>query len=115
MNKESLNRKTRLEQELKRIMEIIVREYKPQRVILFGSLAQGDVREWSDIDLAIVKDTQQRFIKRIGEVFQLTRPHLALNVVVYTPQEVDQMEREGHYFWRDEITGKGKVLYDRAA
>lgn len=115
MNEESLNRKTRLEQELKRIMEIIVREYKPQRVILFGSLAQGDVHEWSDIDLAVVKETQQRFIKRIGEVFELTHPRLALNVIVYTPEEVTRMEKEGHYFWRDEITGKGKVLYDRAA
>lgn len=109
------DRKTRLEQELKRITEIIIREYKPDRVILFGSLAQNNVREWSDIDLAIVKETQQRFIKRIGEIFQLTHPRLALNVVVYTPEEVGQMEKEGHYFWRDEITGKGKVLYDRAA
>ena len=109
------DRKTRLEQELKRITEVIIREYKPQRVILFGSLAQGAVHEWSDIDLAVVKETQQRFIKRIGEVFELTRPRMALNVVVYTPEEVDRMEKEGHYFWRDEITGKGKVLYDRAA
>ena len=110
-----MDRKTQLEQELKRITEIILREYKPQRMILFGSLAQGDVHEWSDIDLAIVKETQQRFIKRIGEVFQLTRPQLALNVVVYTPAEVNQMEKEDHYFWKDEIVGKGKVLYDRAA
>lgn len=115
MNKESIDRKARLEQELSRITEIIVREYKPQRIILFGSLAKGDVHEWSDIDLAVVKDTQQRFLKRIGAIFQLTHPCLALNVVVYTPEEVDRMEKEGRYFWRDEIAGKGKVLYDRAA
>lgn len=115
MNKESLDRKTRLEQELKRITEIIVREYKPQRMILFGSLAQGKVHEWSDIDLAIIKDTPARFIDRIGEIFHLVHPKLAFNVVVYTPQEVVQMVETGHYFWRDEISGKGKVLYDRAA
>lgn len=115
MNKESLDRKARLEQELRRITEIIIREYKPRRVILFGSLAQGDVREWSDIDLAIVKDTRRRFIDRIGDVLHLTHPQVALNVVVYTPGEVDGMIESDHYFWVDEITGKGKVLYDRAA
>ena len=110
-----MNRKTQLEQELKRITEVIVREYKPQRMILFGSLAQGEVREWSDIDLAIVKDTPARFIDRIGEVIHLVHPKVAFNVVVYTPQEVAHMTETGHYFWRDEISGKGKVLYDRAA
>ncbi len=109
------DRKIRLEQELKRITEIIVREYKPQRMILFGSLAQGTIHEWSDIDLAIVKDTSARFIDRIGEIFHLVHPKLSLNVVVYTPQEVAQMVETGHYFWRDEISGKGRVLYDRAA
>ena len=110
-----MDRKSQLEQELKRITEIIIREYKPQRMILFGSLAQGTTHEWSDIDLAIVKNTRRRFIARIGDVFRLVHPQLALNVVVYTPKEVSGMVESGHYFWRDEITGKGKVLYDRAA
>lgn len=109
------DRKIQLERELKRIVEIIVREYRPQRMILFGSLAQGNVHEWSDIDLAIVKDTQRRFIARIGDIFRLVHPQLSLNVVVYTPKEVKEMVKSGHYFWRDEIAGKGKVLYDRAA
>lgn len=110
-----MNRKTQLEQELKRITEIIVREYKPQRMILFGSLAQGTTHEWSDIDLVIVKDTSKRFLERMREIFLLTHPKVSLNVVVYTPGEVADMEKQKHYFWRDEIINKGKVLYDRAA
>lgn len=110
-----MDRKTQLEQELERTKEIIVHEYQPQRIILFGSLAQGKVHEWSDIDLAIVKETPRRFIDRIGDVLRLIRPKVSVNVVVYTPQEVAQMERDDHYFWIDEINRKGKVLYDRAA
>lgn len=110
-----MSRKKQLELELKRITKIVVREYKPQRMILFGSLAQGKVHEWSDIDLAIVKDTRRRFIDRIGDVLRLTHPQVALNVVVYTPKEVQGMAQSDHYFWVDEIAGKGKVLYDRAA
>ena len=110
-----MDRKTQLEKELKRVVEIIVRDYKPQRVILFGSLAQGTVHEWSDIDLAIVKDTPRRFLDRLREIFLLTRPSVSLNVAVYTPAEVAEMEKQKHYFWVDEIAGKGKVLYDQAA
>ena len=110
-----MDRKTQLEQELKRLTEIIIREYKPERMILFGSLAQGTTHEWSDIDLVIVKDTPERFLKRMREIFLLTHPKVTLNVVVYTPGEIAEMEKQKHYFWKDEILGKGRVLYDRAA
>jgi predicted nucleotidyltransferase len=108
-------RKANLERELKRTMELLIREYSPERVILFGSLAHGTVHEWSDIDLAVVKETPRRFIDRIGDVLRLIRPKVAINVVVYTPQEVAQMVARDHYFWVDEIEKKGKTLYDRTA
>ena len=110
-----MDRKTQLEQELKRVTKVLVQEYQPQRMILFGSLATGRVHEWSDIDLAIVKDTPRRFLDRIGDVLQLVDPQVGLNVVVYTPQEVAQMAEQDHYFWVDEIVKKGKVLYDQPA
>ena len=103
-------RKAQLEQELKRATEVLVREYHPQRMILFGSLAQGDVHEWSDIDLAIVKDTPRRFIDRIGEVLRLVDSDLAFNAVVYTPDEVTQMQANDHSFWMDEIEKRQGAL-----
>ena len=108
-----MDRQAQLERELQRATDLIIRQYSPERVILFGSLAQGRVHEWSDIDLAIVKETPHRFIDRIGDVLGLVRPTVGFNVVVYTPQEVAQMEAGDHYFWVDEIIKKGKVLYDR--
>ena len=111
----SVDRKTQLDRELKRITEAVVRDYHPQRIILFGSLATGRVHEWSDIDLAIVKDTPRRFLDRIGDVHQLVDPQVGFNVVVYTPQEVAQMAEQDHYFWVDEIVKKGRVLYDQPA
>lgn len=110
-----MDRKAQLEQELKRVTEVIVREYTPERVILFGSLAHGAVHEWSDIDLAIVKETPRRFIDRIEDVLRLADPQVSCNVVVYTPREVAHMEASDQYFWVDEIEKKGKVLYERVA
>lgn len=112
---EPVGRKAELEQELKRITEVIVRVYHPERVILFGSLVGGTVHEWSDIDLAIVKDTSRRFLERAWDVLRLVRPRVGVNVLVYTPQEVNHMVASGHYFWVDEIEKKGKVLYDHSS
>ena len=37
--------------QIKQIIEIIINDYKPDKVILFGSRARGDDRPDSDIDI----------------------------------------------------------------
>jgi predicted nucleotidyltransferase len=37
--------------------------YKPEKVILFGSFAEDDIHEWSDIDMVIIKETSLRPIE----------------------------------------------------
>ena len=107
-------RKVLLERELERIVHHLVERYDPEKIILFGSLAQGNVHEWSDVDLAIIKGTDKKFLDRIEEVLLLVQPTVGLNVVVYTPEEVKRMIDEDHYFFVDEILGKGEVLYDKS-
>lgn len=65
-NKEQIN------EELEQIVSDLL-PYQPQKIILFGSMARGDCHEFSDIDLLIIKNTDTRFIDRIGEVFKLLR------------------------------------------
>ena len=38
---------------IKQITEIIINDYKPDKVILFGSRARGDVRPDSDVDILV--------------------------------------------------------------
>jgi predicted nucleotidyltransferase len=108
----SQQRRKILQQELERIKEIIIRQYQPERIYLFGSLAQGEVHEWSDIDLCIIKRTEARFLERLKEIIELTDSRIAVSFTVYTPEEVATFEREGHYFWMDEIVAKGKIIYE---
>jgi hypothetical protein len=42
---EALERKTALEVELERILPIIINQNQPEKIILFGSLATGEVHE----------------------------------------------------------------------
>lgn len=106
------NRKRILKKELNRISDIIIREYSPDKIILFGSLAQGKVQRWSDIDLVIVKDTKRRFLDRIGDILSMSHPRVGTNMIVYTPKEVECFVKTANYFFIDEVLGKGKVLYE---
>jgi len=105
-------RKALLQSDLKRILDILVRTYQPEKIILFGSLAQGHVRDWSDLDLIVIKETEKRFLDRIRELIELIDPRVGVDVLVYTPEEFERLCRERPFF-RDEILAKGEVLYER--
>lgn len=106
------SRRALLEAELDRWVKLLVQHANPQRILLFGSLASGKVEEWSDIDLVIVQETPLRFLDRIREVLQLLNPRVGADILVYTPDEFEQMTRE-RPFMRHEVLAKGKVLYER--
>ena len=84
----------------------------PEKIILFGSLAQDEVQAWYDIDLVVVVDMRERFLDRTKDMLRLLRPRVGLDVLVYTPQEFEQLCRDRPFF-QQEIVQKGQVLYER--
>ncbi len=102
-----------LQAELARYVPLLIEHAAPHRIILFGSLARGQVRAWSDIDLVIVMDTQARFLDRSKEILRLLQPRVGLDVLVYTPHEFQRLCRERRFF-QQEIVQNGKVLYERS-
>jgi predicted nucleotidyltransferase len=87
-------------------------EYDPQQVILFGSWARGDEDEYSDLDLVIIKETQERFLDRLKRVYELVKPAFAMDVLVYTPQEfADMRERDNPFI--EMVLKEGVVIYER--
>ena len=54
-----------------------------------------------------------RAVERLEEVGLLTLPRVGCQILVYTPEELETVKQQGHYFFVDEILGKGKVLYER--
>jgi len=108
-----MDRQAKLQAALDQFMAVLVSEYRPRKVILFGSLATGEVAEWSDIDLVIVKDTPKRFLDRLKEVALLCNAPVGVDYLVHTPREFDDLKAEDNPFFRDEILQKGRVLYER--
>ncbi len=92
------------------MVEVLRRIPEVKKVIAFGSSLTGDIHETSDIDLIVVMETQERFIDRIGTMLQTLDPGVATDVLVYTPQEFEEM-----LGWSDFVqtaVETGKVVYD---
>jgi predicted nucleotidyltransferase len=103
--------KERLEKEIKNIVDQLVRAYKPQKIILFGSLAKGG-GEARDIDIFIVKkDVPELGVDRIRQLDSLIKYRIATDFIVYKPGEVEERLRLRDPFIKN-IFEKGKVLYD---
>lgn len=110
----AVKRKRLLEQELDRYLQLLAEHRDPEQVIVFGSLASGDIQPWSDIDLVIVEQTDLPFWQRLRQIRRLLRPQVGTDILVYTPEEFDRLRYERPFF-REEILAKGMVVYERAA
>ncbi|MBC7333038.1 MAG: nucleotidyltransferase domain-containing protein [Actinobacteria bacterium] len=105
-------REKHLKRNLDKIVEDLKRKYNPEKIILFGSFASGRVKEYSDLDLLIVKNTNKRFWDRIKEVVKLCDYDVGVDFLVYTPEEYEG-ELRNNIFFREEIVKKGKVIYGK--
>jgi len=104
-------RKQRLERELNKIVSTLIKKYDPLKIILFGSLAKGDIHEYSDIDLVVIKNTTKNFYDRLEETVDILKENVDIDIIVYTPEEAKELE-ENDMFFKEEIVKRGKVLYD---
>jgi len=80
-----------------------------QRVVLFGSAAWGEPGLASDLDLLIVWDTPLDFLARTVALYRRLQPQAAVDLLVYTPGEMEAMMRRP--FVRKAVE-EGKVLYE---
>ncbi len=99
----------------KKITNIVWRlktRYKPEAIILFGSLAHGKFRKDSDVDLMIIKKTKSNPWKRQEMIEKFMDHSVPIDLLVYTPSEIRKRLSLNDYFLR-EIIEKGKVLYER--
>lgn len=95
------------------LVDKLLSDYSPQKIILFGSCLKGSPNPDSDIDLLIVKETNDRFIDRwttVRKILSDPSRKVAIETLVLTPQEISDRLSIGDQFLA-EIMEKGKVLY----
>ena len=93
------------------VIDKIVGDVNPRKVIVFGSVARGDAGKNSDLDLLVLfdkLDDEKEMFKRIGRHFIGMR--LAFDLVVMTSDEFDHYSALEQSF-EHEILTTGKVVY----
>jgi uncharacterized protein len=99
-----------------KIDEIVVRiaqEYDPDKIILFGSYADGVPDESSDLDLLIIKDSEKSRPERGMEVRRLLfGAMIPMDILVYTHREIMESSDKKYSFVYQALV-HGKTLYER--
>src|SRR2546426_9192522 len=85
-------RKKRLDEEaLQEIIRRVVEVAKPEKIILFGSAARGEMGPHSDVDLLVVKKGKCDRSRLVGGIYmRLHGVGQAVDVIVVTPKEVER-------------------------
>jgi len=102
---------------------VLLKSSDPYKIILFGSYANGNPNENSDIDLLVILDNdhvsktyEERLHKKISirnSVIEINR-RVPLDILVYSKEEWNMIKKNGNYFI-EEIEKTGKVLYEKAS
>ncbi|MDQ3991859.1 MAG: nucleotidyltransferase domain-containing protein [Actinomycetota bacterium] len=99
---------------VKKAVDVLAREMRPRKIILFGSVARGEATEDSDIDLLVV---MERFDSRWSEMrraARLLRPlRVAKDILVFSEDEVERWGDVVNHVINEALLD-GRVVYDAA-
>jgi predicted nucleotidyltransferase len=87
---------------------------RARKAIIFGSVARGDADEWSDLDLVIVAETSRPFLERYLDFAGIYDIWRRLDLLVYTPDEFAEMQRQGRPFI-EHVVREGVVIHEAEA
>ncbi len=97
--------------EIEKITSQIIEKYQPEKIILFGSAAREEWDSDSDADFLIIKENVPFYgAERIRELSRLVERNIAVDLLVYKPEEFEKRLKMGDPFLKA-ILKEGKVLY----
>ena len=100
---------------LANIIKRVVEAAQPEKIVLFGSAARGEMGPESDYDLLVIKGGKFKYGRVLGAIYdKLSGKDAAVDVVLVTPEQV---ERYRHSFCLVICPAleEGKVIYDSRA
>jgi predicted nucleotidyltransferase len=100
---------------IQRMVSLIIRDYHPEKIILFGSYARGDAGPDSDADLLIVMNAgKNRRLRKIEILSRLAGIGLPKDIVIVTPEELEKYaDKIGTIVYP--AVREGRILYEKAS
>ena len=106
---QSLNQEA-LDEIIRRIVEVAA----PDRIILFGSAARGEMGPHSDLDLLVIKSGKFHRGHLAEEIYlRMHGVDYAVDAVVVTPEDIEKY-RDAHALVIAPAMREGRVIYDAA-
>ena len=98
---------------LPEVVQRIVQTLQPEKIVLFGSHADGTPTSDSDVDLLVVMETTAPPVERHLAVSRLLRPRpFPVHILIKRPDEIESALEAGDFFIREALS-QGQVLYER--
>ena len=98
--------------EIREVGQQIGRQFRPDRVLLFGSYADGSATDDSDVDLLVVLPFDGRPFHKSLEILNRLDIRFPCDLVARPPEDVARRYEQGDPLIRDALD-RGKVLYER--
>lgn len=108
--KATVQDRARLEHETARLVEQL-KVMGARKIVLFGSLARGELSLFSDIDLLVLFDQDKPSRELTRAVYQQVEAREAVDILAYSCQAMETLKERP--FFRH-ILSYGKVLYEAA-
>lgn len=100
-------------QEIRKWCESVAREFRPEKIILFGSYAYGKPTEDSDVDVLVVMPLTRgrRDVRQAAEIRNRVRAPFPMDVIVRSPQQIARRLAQEDGFI-SEILRCGQLMYE---
>jgi uncharacterized protein len=93
------------------LSERIAEEFRPDRIILFGSYAYGQPTADSDVDLLVVLRFEGKAVRKAIEIRTKVNPGIPVDLMVSTPHQLKERVAQNDWLLR-EVVEKGITLYE---
>jgi predicted nucleotidyltransferase len=96
---------------LDEVIRRIVETAQPEKIIMFGSAARGEMGPNSDVDLLVIKSDVVHRGQLTGDIYMnLIGAGQAVDVIVVTPEDLDRYGESIGLVYRPALR-EGKVVY----
>jgi predicted nucleotidyltransferase len=97
--------------QIRRYCNAIAREFKPERIVVFGSYAYGSPTPDSDVDVMVIMRPTKSRVRPSLAIRRRIPAGFPVDILVRTPREIARRLHWGDSFIR-EVMSRGKVVYE---
>ena len=98
--------------DIQELADRIARKFQPDKIILFGSYADGGPSADSDVDLLVVLPFEGKNVTKSVEILTRTNPLFPVDLLARNPEDTHRRYELGDPLIRAALDG-GEILYER--